>query len=226
MYEEKMKIKGVIFDMDGVILDSEKYYVRFWSEAGKACGYPFEEKHALAIRSMARPYAIERLKGFFGESFDYDMVRNKRIELMDAYVNENGIDSKPYARDILSYLKKNGYKIALATATVTEKAKSYLSRLDLLGYFDEVISAHMVKRGKPAPDIYLFASEKLGLCPEECMAVEDSPNGARSAVDAGCVTILVPDMDKPEGEITQRVYKTADGLKELSEILEAINGGE
>ena len=204
MYEEKMKIKGVIFDMDGVILDSEKYYVRFWSEAGKACGYPFEEKHALAIRSMARPYAIERLKGFFGESFD----------------------SKPYARDILSYLKKNGYKIALATATVAEKAKSYLSRLDLLGYFDEVISAHMVKRGKPAPDIYLFASEKLGLCPEECMAVEDSPNGARSAVDAGCVTILVPDMDKPEGEITQRVYKTADSLKELSEILEAINRGE
>ena len=96
--------------MDGVLLDSEKYYVRFWSEAGKACGYPFENKHALAIRSMARPYAIERLKGFFGESFDYDMVRNKRIELMDEYVNENGIELKPYAEYILNYLKEKGYK--------------------------------------------------------------------------------------------------------------------
>lgn len=218
-----MKIKGVIFDMDGVLLDSEKYYVRFWSEAGKACGYPFENKHALAIRSMARPYAIERLKGFFGESFDYDMVRNKRIELMDEYVNENGIELKPYAEYILNYLKEKGYKTALATATPPARAERYLNKVGLYGYFDKIVTASMVKRGKPEPDIYELAASKLGLNPENCLAVEDSPNGALSALDAGCVTVIVPDMDTPEGEILSRVYKVADDLKEVVALIEKIN---
>ncbi len=215
-----MKIKGVIFDMDGVLLDSEKLYIRFWSEAGKACGYPFEKKHALAIRSLARPYAIEKLKGFFGDGFDYDAVRNKRIELMDKYIAENGIEAKPYARYILEYLKKNGYSIALATATALERTKLYLTRVGLYSFFDEIISAHMVKRGKPAPDIYLFAAEKLGLSPEECIAVEDSSNGALSACEAGCFTVMVPDMDEPEGEILNRIYKVVKNLKELTELIE------
>ncbi len=218
-----MKIKGVIFDMDGVILDSEKYYVRFWTEAGKLCGYPFEEKHALAIRSMARPYAIERLKGFFGDGFDYDAVRNKRIELMESYVSENGIDTKPYAEEILCFLRAEGYKTALATATPSERAKLYLRKVGLYDYFDEIISAHMVKRGKPAPDIYLYAAEKLNLVPENCIAVEDSPNGALSAVEAGCVTVMIPDMDKPEGDILKRVYSVEDNLDKLKNILSKIN---
>ena len=214
-----MKINAVIFDMDGVILDSEKVYIRFWSEAGKACGYPFEKKHALAIRSMARPYAIEKLKSFFGEEFDYDTVRNKRIELMEKYVDEYGLEKKPYSDYILKYLKDNGYKVALATATQTEKAKKYLERAGLLEYFDEIVSAHMVKNGKPAPDIYEFAAEKLGFNPENCMAVEDSPNGAQSAISAGCVTVIVPDMDEPEGEILNKVYKVIDNLSEIENLL-------
>lgn len=220
-----MKIKGVVFDMDGVILDSEKYYVRFWSEAGKACGYPFEKKHALAIRSMARPYAIEKLRSFFGDGFDYDKVRNKRIELMNDYIRENGIEPKVYAEYILKYLKDNGYKTALATATPADRAKDYLSRVGLVKYFDEIISAHMVKRGKPEPDIYEYACKKIGLNPGDCIAVEDSPNGALSALSAGCVTILVPDMDKPGREIADKVYKVEENLKSLVKTIEKINGG-
>lgn len=219
-----MIINAVIFDMDGVILDSEKVYIRFWCEAGKACGYPFEKKHALAIRSMARPYAIEKLKSFFGEDFDYDLVRNKRIELMGKYVDEYGLEKKPYSDYILKYLKDKGYKTALATATPSERAKKYLKRVELLDYFDEIVSAHMVKRGKPAPDIYEYAAEKLGFKPENCMAVEDSPNGARSAISAGCVTVIVPDMDKPEGAILNKVYKVTDSLKDISGLIEKING--
>lgn len=219
-----MEIKGVIFDMDGVLLDSEKLYIRFWSEAGKACGYPFEREHALAIRSMARPYAVEKLKGFFGESFDYDEVRNKRIELMDKYVSENGIEPKPYAEYILKYLKVGGYKIALATATAVERTERYLKFVGLYDYFDEIISAHMVKRGKPAPDIYLYAAKKLGLKPESCIAVEDSANGARSAVGAGCRTVIVPDMDEPEGDILNEIYRVVRNLKELEPLLKEING--
>ena len=214
-----MKIKGVIFDMDGVLLDSEKLYIRFWCEAGRACGYPFEVKHALAIRSMARPFAIARLKGFFGEGFDYDKVRNKRIEIMSAYVDEHGIEPKPYADYVLKELKLRGLRIALATATPPERAKKYLSAVNLLEYFDEIVCASMVKNGKPAPDIYLFAASKLGLKPSECMAVEDSPNGVESAAAAGCVTVMVPDMDEPDGETREKVFAVAKNLKELEQFV-------
>ena len=214
-----MKIKGVISDMDGVILDSEKLYVRFWCEAGQLYGFPFERKHALGIRSMARPFAIERLQGWFGDSFDYDTVRNKRIELMNAYVEKHGIEAKPDAEKLLSYLKEKGISVALATATPKDRAEEYLRRVGLLQYFDEVVSARMVKNGKPAPDIYLFAAEKLGLKPEECMALEDSQNGIRSANTAGCKTVMVPDLDGPTGEIMPLLYDVADGLLDVVRIL-------
>ena len=212
-------IKGVISDMDGVILDSEKLYVRFWSEAGQFCGFPFEREHALGIRSMARVYAIKKLQGWFGADFDYDLVRNKRIELMDAYVREHGIEAKKGAKELLSYLRENGYLVALATATPKERAEDYLSRVGLLEYFDVVASARMVKNGKPAPDIYLYAADKLGLAPQECIALEDSQNGIRSAHAAGCNTVMVPDLDGPTEEILPLLYDVADGLKDVICIL-------
>ena len=214
-----MKIRGVISDMDGVILDSEKLYVRFWCEAGNFYGYPMQPEHALGIRSMARPYAIEKLQGWFGESFDYDLVRNKRVELMDAYVIEHGIDAKPGAQELLSCLKEQGFLVALATATAKDRAEAYLERLDLLQYFDVVASARMVAHGKPEPDIYLYAAEQLGLKPQECLALEDSPNGVRSAHAAGCKTILVPDLDDPSGQLEGLLDGVADGLLDVIKFL-------
>ena len=88
-------IKGVISDMDGVMLDTEKLYVRFWCEAAQFYGFPMQKEHALGIRSLARQFAVEKLKGWFGEDFDYEAVRNKRIELMNKYVAENGLNQNP-----------------------------------------------------------------------------------------------------------------------------------
>ncbi len=212
-------IKGVISDMDGVILDSEKLYVRFWREAANFYGYPMTTAHALSIRSMARPFAIERLRGYFGADFDYDAVRGKRVELMDAYVEKYGIEPKDGAFALLEYLKSNGYKVALATATPADRASDYLERVGLLEYFDVVASARMVKNGKPEPDIYLYTAEKLGLEPGECIALEDSVNGVRSAAAAGCKTVLVPDLDNPENEIKPLLYDTADGLSDVIRII-------
>ena len=208
-------IKGVISDMDGVILDSEKLYVRFWCEAANFYGFPMNREHALSIRSMARPFAIEKLQGYFGAEFDYDSVREKRIELMDAYVSQHGIEAKKGAQKLLGFLKENGYKVALATATPAQRAEEYLRRVDLLKCFDYEASARMVKNGKPKPDIYLFAAEKLGLKPEECLALEDSVNGVRSAAAAGCKTVLVPDLDNPEEQLKPLLYGTADGLEDV-----------
>ena len=212
-------IKGVLSDMDGVILDSEKLYVRFWCEAAQFYGFPMQKEHALSIRSMARKFAVERLQGYFGDSFDYDAVRNKRIELMDAYVSEHGIEAKPGAKKLLRYLKDNGYRVALATATAADKASEYLERVGLLGYFDAVVSARMVKNGKPKPDIYLYAAQTLGFEPQDCVALEDSVNGVKAANAAGCKTVLVPDLDDPREELKPLLYDVADGLWDVVRIL-------
>lgn len=217
-----MKIKGIIFDMDGVLLDSEKLYVRFWCEAANQCGYKMEKRHALSIRSMARPFAIEKLKGYFGQDFDYFKVHDKRIELMDKYIDENGIETKSGALETLKYLKENGYKVALATATGIERTEKYLKQAGLYEYFDKIVCASMVKKGKPEPDIYIKAAELLGLSPNECMAVEDSPNGVKSASSAGCVTVMIPDLDLPDEETRKMTFAVAESLFEIPKVLKRI----
>lgn len=214
-----MKIKGVISDMDGVILDTEKLYVRFWCEAANFYGYPMERRHALSIRSMARPFAIEKLKGYFGEDFDYYAVHDKRIELMDKYIEKNGIEAKKGAKALLSYLKDNGYRVALATATGIERTEKYLKQQGLYEFFDEIVCASMVEHGKPEPDIYIYAAEKIGLKPQECIALEDSQNGIKSASSAGCKTVMVPDLDEPADEIKPLLYDVADGLEDVIRII-------
>ena len=214
-----MKIKGVISDMDGVILDTEKLYVRFWCEAANFYGYPMERRHALSIRSMARPFAIEKLKGYFGEDFDYYAVHDKRIELMDKYIEKNGIEAKKGAKALLSYLKDNGYRVALATATGIERTEKYLKQQELYEFFDEIVCASMVEHGKPEPDIYVYAAEKIGLKPQECIALEDSQNGIKSASSAGCKTVMVPDLDEPADEIKPLLYDVADGLEDVIRII-------
>ena len=213
------KIRGVISDMDGVILDSEKLYVRFWCEAAQSLGFPMKKEHALGIRSLARVFAVKKLQGWFGTEFDYDSVRNKRIELMDKYVAENGIEAKSGAKELLIWLKQNGYKTALATATPVDRASLYLKQVGLLEFFDVICSAREVKRGKPEPDIYLLAAKRLGLAPGECMALEDSQNGVRSAFAAGCKTVLVPDLDNPENELKGCLYAVADNLSAVKKLL-------
>ncbi len=212
-------IKAVISDMDGVMLDTEKLYVRFWCEAARFYGYPMEPEHALGIRSMARQYAAEKLCGWFGAGFPYDEVRGKRVELMDAFVAEHGVEAKQGAEELLRWLKAHGYPVALATATPVERAERYLRQTGLLPYFDEIVSARMVKNGKPAPDIYLLAAERLGFSPEECMALEDSQNGVRSAAAAGCKTVLVPDQDDPSAELEGLLFGVAENLSDIIKLL-------
>lgn len=215
-----MKTKGIISDMDGVILDTEKLYVRFWREAAKFYGFEMTLNHALGIRSLSGKLAEGKLQGWFGKAFSYEAVRQKRIELMDEFVEQNGIEPKPGAQKLLAYIKENGYALALATATPIDRASRYLEKVGLLGYFDRIVSAREVERGKPAPDIYLCAAKRLGLKPEECIALEDSQNGIRSAHAAGCKTVMVPDLDEPSAEIMPMLYDVANGLADVVRIIE------
>ena len=215
---ERLKIKGVLFDMDGVILDTEKLYTRFWKEAAQSLGYPMTHEMALGMRSLSREVGERQLKEYLGEDVDYQQVRNKRIEMMSAFIDENGVELKPGIHELLDFLKEKGIKTSVATSSPLDRTKEYLSQVGLVDAFDELVSGHMVEHGKPAPDIYIYAAEKLGLKSEECLVLEDSPTGLLAAYRAGCIPVMVPDQDQPNEEVKRMVYAVVDNLVAVKEL--------
>lgn len=212
-------IKGAIFDMDGVLINSEILYQRFWIEALSFFGYNATENHILSLRSLTGKNAEKKLKSFFGEELNYQKVKEKRIELMDNYISKNGVEAKPGGDFILQCLKEKGIKLALATSSPFERAKEHLSLVGLYKYFDEFVFGSMVKNSKPQPDIYLLAAKKLNFLPEECIAVEDSPNGAIAGINAGCKTVFIPDLTPCPEELKNRIFALCSNLREIKDIL-------
>lgn len=211
---KNIKLKGAIFDMDGVLIDTEKLYIRFWKEAAAEFGYDMRDEHVFAVRSMARKYSIPKLKSMLGEDFPTEKVRSRRTELMNDFISKSGIETKKGLFRLLNHLRDSGIKIAVATATQRERTLSYLSRIGALEFFDAVICGDMVTAGKPAPDIYLTAAAELGLPPEECAAFEDSPNGLMAAHSAGCYTVMVPDLTQPDDEVSPYIDNVIEDLGE------------
>lgn len=213
-------VRAVIFDMDGLILDTEKHLVKYWCQAANEAGFPMQREHALNIRSLARKFAIPYLQGVFGEDFDYVKIRTRRMELMSEELSRTGLELKPGIKELLTYLKENDIPAAVATATDYERTKDYLTKVGIFDWFDKIVCATMVKSGKPEPDIYIYAAQQLGLEPSECMALEDSPNGVRSASSAGCVTVMVPDLTQPDEELNRLIFAKADSLADVPAIIE------
>ena len=219
---EKIKVDGVLFDMDGVILDTEKLYSRFWQEAAIALGFPMTREQALGMRSLNSKAGAAKIHSYFGEEADFVAIRSKRIELMDAFVEREGVDLKPGIHELLAYLKEKGIKTSIATSSPIERTMKYLGRVGLDKSFDEIVSGYMVPHGKPEPDIYLYAADKLGALPENCLVIEDSPSGSTAGFKAGCITVMVPDQDQPDEEIKKLLFAKADSLLHVIELLEAL----
>lgn len=216
-------VKAVIFDMDGLILDTEKLLVKYWCVAANEAGFPMQRQHALNIRSLARKFAIPYLQGEFGEDFDYVSIRARRMELMSQALERDGLQLKRGVRELLDFLNKSGIPAAVATATDFQRTKDYLTRVGIFDRFDRIVCATMVENGKPKPDIYLYAAQQLGFAAGECMALEDSPNGVRSAAAAGCVTVMVPDLTQPDEEISALIYAKAESLLDVRALIEQLN---
>lgn len=206
------KFQTVIFDMDGTLIDTEKYYRIFWPKALAAFGYHMTDEQVLSMRSLGRPFAPAKLKEWFGQDLDYYAVRDLRKEMMEKHLDNVGLELKAGAIECLEYLKSHGITAAIATATDLQRTEKYLDKLGIRHYFDKLISATMVPEGKPSPDIYLYACEQLGISPKDAIAVEDSPNGVLSAYGAGCKVIMVPDQTAPDEELAKLLYACTDTL--------------
>lgn len=212
----------VLFDLDGTLIDTERYYSVFWREAAAAFGFEMSAEQELSLRSLGRPYAPLRFRSWYGDGFDYIAVTQKRRELMEDYLDAHGgVELKKGARELLEYMKANGFRAAVVTATDPERTLKYLRHTGIDGYFDRVISATMVQKGKPAPDIYLYACEQLGEEPGKCLAAEDAPNGVISAYIAGCRVVMVPDQTGPDATLAPMLYAC---VKDLSGIIPLLEG--
>ena len=210
----------ILFDMDGTLFDTEKHYQWAWRKAIADAGYELDASEVLKLRSLGAPYNVAQFQEWFGEEVDYRAIRQERVDLMkDMLAHE--IPLKPQVPQTLEKLRQMGYSMAVVTATAQEQAVSNLKLAGLLPFFDHVISASMVKRGKPAPDVYLYACEVLGVQPENCYAVEDSPNGVMSAHAAGCCTIMIPDLSQPDEKLSRILYGKAETLTDVIPYLAA-----
>lgn len=212
-------VKGVLFDMDGVVLDTERLYARFWMEAAQALGYPMTYEQALGMRSLSGPMGQAKLESYFGPGVSRAVIRDKRVELMDAFVSQHGVEPKPGIFELLDFLEEKGIPAAITTSSPRERVERYLRPLGLLERFDKICTGYEVKQGKPAPDIYIYGAQCLGLRPEECLAIEDSPAGVESAFRAGCMAVLVPDLDGSDDAMRQMLFAEADSLLDILEML-------
>ncbi|MBP5331570.1 MAG: HAD family phosphatase [Lachnospiraceae bacterium] len=208
-------VDAVIFDLDGTLTDTEKYYQQAWPEALAHFGYEVTPERVLEFRSLGRPFAPLKFKEWFGEDFDYDKVRDYRRGLIRNLIEKHGIPLKKGAVEILKWLISNNITTAIATANEYARTQRYLDRIGIGDLFSKIICADMVKQGKPAPDIYIHACSELGLPPERTFAVEDSPNGVKSAFDAGCKVVMVPDLSEPDEEVSKMLYARVDDLYEI-----------
>ena len=212
-------VKAVVFDMDGTLIDTERIYQQFWVMASEELGYNLTRDQLLQLRSLGVIYAEPLVTEMTNDPEAYIRIKTKRAEMMDPYMQSHEIEQKPFVREALTLLRDNGFRLAVATGTDVEHTAEYLRRAGLIDFFGAIVSARMFEKGKPSPDVYLYACEKIGAKPENAYAVEDAPNGILSAKNAGMKVVMVPDLTEPDEELMKLLDYRADNLLDAAEFI-------
>lgn len=206
-------IQAVLFDMDGTITDTERIYQDYWYSCAQDLGFcEFTRQDCLDLRSLNNADAEKMLLTRYEGRVDYHLLHNAVSKCVQEHLETHPIPVKPGVSEVLNHLHNAHIPAAIVTAGRLEPAKARLAKAGLLDLFDDVISAHDVPHGKPYPDPYLHACKALGVLPENAIAVEDSPNGVRSAAAAGCNVIMVPDLTEPDDELSKLLLARVDDL--------------
>lgn len=214
-----MEMQGAIFDMDGLLFDTENIYQETWNELAAENGVTLGADFVGDICGTSGAYmcrVIEKHYGVADGSIIMEECMKRVRQKLKVYVPK-----KPGAERIVKAFREKGMCLAVASSSYPEQIESNLKLAGLREYFDAVVSGKEVVHGKPAPDIFLLAAERIGCAPETCYVFEDSENGIRAGKAAGCTAIMIPDVLAPSEEIKEiadGIYKSLDIFTE--EVLE------
>ena len=213
------KYKAIIFDMDGTLFDTEQISKIAWYEIGKKFNYPVSDEFILSLIGKTRESAQPQYRKYMPEHFDEDAAYAYRHEVMLKFKEEHGPLPKCDLKALFEAIKAKGYRIALCTGASRSSVDFNLNYVGCLDYFEVITDVSMVKKGKPAPDVYLHTAKLLNLDPKDCLVIEDNKNGILSGYDANMDVIMVIDMIAPDDECKAKTTHILDKLEDLLEVI-------
>ncbi|SEW04181.1 HAD family hydrolase [[Clostridium] fimetarium] len=216
-------INGVIFDMDGLMFDTERLSTKAWIHTATQLNIDIPMEFINSLKGVSAFYCKQLFQNRFGPSFDFEYARSLRTEHMNLVIKESGIPIKKGLIELLSYLKSNSIVAAVATSTNHVLAEKMLKMAGVYDYFETVVCGDSVVKSKPEPDIYLKALQIIGKSSDECFVLEDSPNGIGAGYAAKIRVIHIPDEIVIEDDVKKKVFKICCDLQEVITCIEKEN---
>lgn len=219
-----MEIKAVLFDMDGLMVDTESLSTEAFINSAKAQGYNMTKEETLKVLGFTKANIYQFWIDYFqGTNVDGKKLVDDHYEYIKNVLYTVGPEKMPYVEELLKYLRENNYKIAVASSSDTADIKNNLEKTKLEKYIDEIASGAEVENGKPAPDVFLLAAKRLGVDPKDCLILEDSKAGIKAGKASGAMVFMVPDMFTVDKECEDSADRILTNLGEVIEILEGKN---
>lgn len=213
--------KGAIFDMDGVLFDTERLYQESWMILAEEMGLVPNPAFPKAVCGTNGSYMLDVIRKYYPSADAQTYMQNCLDRV--AQIVETAVPEKEGIHEILEYLHQNGVKVAVASSSPLETIEHHLKLSGIFPYFNAIVSGGQVTHGKPAPDIFLEAAARLHLPAEACYVFEDGMNGIRAGVAAGCTTVMVPDLTEP----TEELYHICAAVyPNLTAVLNALKAGD
>ncbi len=212
-------IEAVVFDMDGLMLDSERVSQSIWQEVTRDFGYALRVEAYQRIIGTSAEQTAQVIQQLLGPEAPVAAMHAEKRRRLEAHVRSAGIAHKPGLAELFDALEAHRLPKAVATSTNRQMALLKLERAHILHRFRAVVGGDEVARGKPAPDLYLRAAALLNTAPERCLALEDSVNGARAAHAAGMRLIVIPDLLPPTPEVCAMAWKVLPSLRDVAVLI-------
>ncbi len=219
-----MAIKAVLFDMDGLMVDTESLSTEAFINSAKAQGYNMTKEETLKVLGFTKASIYQFWIDYFqGTNVDGKKLVDDHYKYIENVLYTVGPEKMPYVEELLKYLKENNYKVAVASSSDTADIKNNLEKTKLEKYIDEIASGAEVENGKPAPDVFLLAAKRLGVDAKDCLILEDSKAGVKAGKASGATVFMVPDMFTVDKECEDTADRILKNLGEVIEILEDKN---